>query len=79
MGKFKIENLLPQEFKDGRSPLLELCPFCGEPAEIHYLEESANYTVQCLNSECAFQPKNAIPLKSELLAIKTWNTRKGGI
>jgi len=78
MKKLNINKLLPQEFKGGRNPLLDLCPFCGEPAEIHCLNDKKDYYIQCLNNECAFKPVNKIPVKTELLAIKIWNTRKGG-
>lgn len=64
-----------QKFIPGRNPLLELCPFCGEPAELK--EESNAIFVECSNPDCAFKPLSKKGFATEELAIKEWNTRKG--
>lgn len=65
------------KFVRGRNPLLELCPFCGEAAEI-YLVKKKGFKVVCSNDECPFRPKSRVFAESQELAIKLWNTRKGG-
>ncbi len=73
-----IDSFISQDFRGGRNPLLELCPFCGEPGEIFQKEESNQFLVGCSNLECLFRPYNKIELKSEIKAIQAWNLRKGG-
>ena len=65
------------KFVEGRNPLLELCPFCGEPAEI-FNEEEKGLRVHCSNRDCPFKPLSRSHYATEELAIKAWNTRKGG-
>ncbi len=65
-----------QKFISGRHPLLELCPFCGEPAEMNM--EKDGIVVECSNGECPFKPKSREHYDSEVRALKAWNTRKGG-
>lgn len=75
----KKENKLSnfsQEFVGGRNPLLDLCPFCGEPAEIFRLEKN-EFKVHCGNQSCPFKPCSQASYKTEEMAIKAWNTRKG--
>jgi hypothetical protein len=72
-----MKQLYPQKFIPGRNPLLELCPFCGEPAEISQ-DKEGEFIVTCCNSDCPFKPSSRKANKTEELAIKTWNTRKGG-
>ena len=69
------QTKIRQKFIPGRNPLLELCPFCGESAELK--EEKDSIFVECSNPECAFKPKSIKCFDSEELAIKAWNTRKG--
>lgn len=73
-----MNNMHPQKFIPGRNPLLELCPFCGEPAEITQ-DKDGGFIVSCSNNECDFKPASRKACKSEEHAIKSWNTRKGGI
>lgn len=70
-------SVFPGKFVEGRNPLLELCPFCGEPAEI--FKEEKGFRVNCSNNECPFKPLSRSSFATEELAIKTWNTRKGGL
>ncbi|OGV36458.1 MAG: hypothetical protein A2020_01930 [Lentisphaerae bacterium GWF2_45_14] len=71
-----MTSRLNQKFIPGRNPLLELCPFCGEAAELK--EEKSGIIAECSNPECVFRPKSSKHFDSEELAIKAWNTRKGG-
>ncbi len=73
-----IDKFVPQNFRGGRNPLLELCPFCGESAEIFQDLETKLFTVGCSNNDCLFRPLNKVELKSEVKAIQAWNIRKGG-
>jgi len=68
-----------QKFVPGRNPLLELCPFCGEPAELYKAKKESGLMVRCSNPNCSFKPKSQKDYSSEELAIKAWNTRKGGV
>ena len=70
-------NKIQQSIPLGRNPLLELCPFCGEPGEIYKKPEEDGCRVRCSNPQCIFRPESKLPLASEELAIKTWNTHKG--
>lgn len=60
-----------------RNPLLELCPFCGEPGEIEYDSELKKYSVKCSNENCKFRPLSKAVFETEERAIKSWNTRIG--
>ena len=62
---------------EGRNPLLELCPFCGEPGEIFCVPQEQGCRVRCSNPECPFRPSSANAFPIEELAIKAWNSRKG--
>jgi hypothetical protein len=66
-----------QKFIPGRNPLLELCPFCGEAAELSMREKGI--IVSCSNPECPFRPESVGCYQTEEEAIKAWNRRKGGI
>jgi len=68
------QNILP-----GRNPLLELCPFCGEPGEIFFVDGEAGCRVRCSNKDCSFKPCSQVDFQTEELAIKAWNTHKGGL
>lgn len=70
--------VLKRKIQVGRNPLLDLCPFCGEPAEIYCREGESGCRVRCSNLACAFRPDSSVSFSSEELAVKTWNTRKGG-
>jgi hypothetical protein len=72
-----MSPIKPQKFIPGRNPLLELCPFCGEAAEMKM--EGSGIIVECSNDECPFKPKSRKGRETEELAIKDWNTRKGGM
>jgi hypothetical protein len=71
-----VEGFYPEGDIEGRNPLLDLCPFCGEAAEM--FKEKKKYGVRCSNAECAFRPASKAVFDCDLLAIKEWNTRKGG-
>lgn len=68
-----------QRIATGRNPLLELCPFCGEPGEIYCLPGEQGCRVRCSNEQCPFRPDSKIPFATEERAIKAWNTHKGGL
>jgi hypothetical protein len=72
-------NFIPQKFVPGRNPLLELCPYCGEAAELFEEDNKAGIKVRCSNSECPFKPESRSDYETEERAIKAWNTRKGGM
>ncbi len=63
----------------GRNPLLELCPFCGEPGELYSHDGEAGCRVRCSNKECLFKPDSLVNFQTEELAVKAWNTHKGGV
>jgi len=71
-----VNSIFPQKFVEGRNPLLELCPFCGEAAEI--FKDETGFGVNCSNGDCPFKPVSRKHFETEELAIKAWNTRKGG-
>lgn len=68
-----------QRIIEGRNPLLELCPFCGEPGEIFCVKGEDGCRVRCGNKDCAFRPESRRPFPTEDLAVKEWNTHKGGL
>jgi hypothetical protein len=72
MGKTLRQKIVP-----GRNPLLELCPFCGESAEIYCVPEERGCRVRCGNPSCSFLPDSKAVFETEELAVKAWNTRKG--
>jgi hypothetical protein len=69
----KIKQSIPA----GRNPLLELCPFCGEPGELYFAPGESGCHVRCSNDACSFRPVSSQSFATEELAIKAWNTRKG--
>ena len=66
-----------QDIREGRNPLLELCPFCGEPGEIFCVPGEQGCRVRCSNRDCFFRPSSNESFSSEDLAVKSWNARKG--
>ena len=74
-----MKKSVRQSIAVGRNPLLELCPFCGEPGEIYCIPGELGCRVRCSNEHCAFRPDSKFPLSSEECAIKAWNTHKGGL
>ena len=78
-GASHMKKPVRQSFSVGRNPLLELCPFCGEPGEIYCVPGDTGCRVRCSNSHCTFKPDSKVSFSSEDRAIKAWNTHKGGL
>ncbi len=71
-------NVKRQKILEGRNPLLELCPFCGEPAEIFCETNHDGCKVRCSNQDCQFRPESKQFFPSEEHAIKAWNAQRLG-
>ncbi len=74
-----MKKTFNQTISVGRNPLLELCPFCGEPGEIYCLQGEKGCRVRCANEQCVFRPDAKKSFATEERAIKAWNTHKGGL